>query len=158
MNIKSRFSLVLFLLTIAYSYGQKVVLTSPNQKIAVALFDSQNANSGNWYLQVNYGNKDKHDEIILKIDLGIVRNDQTFSKDLKLKKISKCVLIKEQYTALHGKKAQRSNTANEMVLHFENEPKSLLNVILRVYNDGIAFSYEFPEKKGTYTISDELTA
>lgn len=158
MNIKSRFSLVLFLLTIAYSYGQKVVLTSPNQKIAVALFDSQNTNSGNWYLQVNYGNKDKHDKIIPKIDLGIVRNDQTFSKDLKLKKIGKSVLIKEQYKALHGKKSECSNTANEVVLHFENESKSLLNVILRVYNDGIAFRYEFPEKKGTYTISDELTA
>lgn len=144
--MKSTLSLVLVLFTIVWSYGQKAVLTSPNQKITVALFNTQN-NSGNWYLQVNYANKDKHDEIIPKIYLGIVRNDQSFSKGLKLKKIGKLVLIKEQYKVLHGKKSDCSNTANELVFYFENESKSLLNVILRVYNDGVAFRYEFPEKK-----------
>ncbi len=156
--MKSKVSLVLFLFAIVSSYGQKAVLTSPNKKTAVALVENQNINSGNWHLQVKYANQEKQDEIIPKIDLGIVRSDQTFSGSLTLKKIGKPVVIKEQYTALHGKKLQRSNTANELVFYFENESKALLNVILRVYNDGVAFRYEFPEKKGTYTISDELTA
>lgn len=156
--MKSRFSIILFLFTVVWASGQKVTLASPNKMISAALFDGQHNNSGNWYLQVNYASKSQYAEILPKIDLGIVRSDQTFSKELTLKKIGKPVFIKEQYNALHGKRSQCTNEANEFVLYFENISKAQLNVIVRVYNDGIAFRYEFPEKKGTYTIQDELTA
>jgi hypothetical protein len=33
-----------------------------------------------------------------------------------------------------------------------------MDLIIRAYNDGVAFRYEFPEKEGTFVIKDELTA
>ncbi|UCH15426.1 MAG: glycoside hydrolase family 97 catalytic domain-containing protein, partial [Bacteroidales bacterium] len=66
--------------------------------------------------------------------------------------------VKDQYTAISGKRKECSNTANEMVLSFENPSKAKLNIILRAYNNGVTFRYEFPENTGTYKIKDELTS
>ena len=33
-----------------------------------------------------------------------------------------------------------------------------MNLIIRAYNDGVAFRYEFPEKEGSFVMNDELTA
>ena len=43
----------------------------------------------------------------------------------------------------------RDNAANEVVVSFENPSKAKLNLIIRAYNDGITFRYEFPEKQGS---------
>ncbi|MGN6417808.1 MAG: glycoside hydrolase family 97 catalytic domain-containing protein, partial [Pseudobacter sp.] len=63
----------------------------------------------------------------------------------------------EQYQAVHGKRAARSNAASEVVVSFTNPGKSRLNLIMRAYNDGFAFRYEFPEKQGEYLVKEELT-
>lgn len=133
-------------------------MLSPNKAINIALYGGQHNNSGSWYLQVNNSNKDKTAEIIPKIDLGISRSDQDFSKELKLVKVGKTVLINEQYTALHGKRSKCRNAANEIVLYFENPSKAKINVIIRTYNDGVTFRYEFPEKSGSFIIKEEFTS
>ena len=122
------------------SIAQKVTVQSPNQKISVALFPA-GANEGEWYLKVSYSNNGKVSEAIPHIDLGLSRADQDFSKELKFIKAGKPVLVNEQYTALHGKKSACSNSANEVVVSFENPSRAKLNVIIRAYNDGIAFRY-----------------
>jgi alpha-glucosidase len=138
--------------------AQKVTVQSPNQKISVALFNKQNADMGEWYLKASYNNNGKISEAIPRIDLGLSRIDQDFSTELKFLKAGKQLSINEQYTALHGKKSSCSNSANEVVVSFENPSKAKLNIIIRAYNDGITFRYEFPEKAGTFVMKDELTA
>lgn len=155
MKIKLNFIL---LFSVVLAFGQKATLVSPNKAINIALFGEQNNNSGNWYLQVNNYNKDKATEIIPKINLGISRSDQDFSKELKLIKVGKTLLINEEYNALQGKRSKCTNTANEIVLYFENPSKAKINIIIRAYNDGVTFRYEFPEKSGSFTIKDELTS
>jgi len=139
-------------------FSQKATVVSPNQKIQVALLNQQNTDVGEWYLKVTYINKGKSCEAIPQISLGLLRSDQDFSKDLKILKLGKPVLINEDYTALHGKKSKCGNTANEMIFSFENPSKAKLNLIVRAYNDGVTFRYEFPDKEGTYTVKDELTS
>jgi alpha-glucosidase len=144
---------------IAFSaFSQKATVQSPNAKINIALFCEQNDNTGNWYLQLNYSDNGKVNEIIPRIDLGISRNDQDFFKDLKFLKAGKQLLINEQYTALHGKRSVCKNSANELTLFFENPDKAKLNLIIRAYNDGVAFRYEFPEKEGSFVVKEELTS
>ncbi|HVO72937.1 MAG TPA: glycoside hydrolase family 97 catalytic domain-containing protein [Ignavibacteriaceae bacterium] len=135
--------------------AQKIRIDSPNKKINAALFNRQNRDIGEWYLKIT-GNG--NDELIPRINLGLSRSDQDFSKELKLVKVSKPLLVNEKYTALHGKRAQCSNSANEVVVSFENPGKADLNLIIRAYNDGIAFRYEFLEKSGSFVIKDELTS
>jgi len=138
--------------------GQKAVVQSPNQKIVVELFSKQNNAIGEWYIRASYNNRGKITEAIPEIGLGLLRSDQHFSKDLRFLKASKATLINEKYTALHGKKSVCTNSANEVVLSFENPSKAKLNIIIRAYNDGIAFRYEFPEKQGSFVVKNELTS
>ena len=139
-------------------FGQRVFVQSPNQKTIVELFSEKSNAIGEWYLKSSYNNNGKITEAIPRIHLGLSRSDQDFSKDLKFLKAGKPVLINEQYTALHGKRSVCKNAANEIVVSFENPSKAKLNIVIRAYNDGIAFRYEFPEKQGSFVVKDELTA
>ena len=140
------------------AFSQKVTVVSPNQKINIGLYNTKSAEVGEWYLKVSYLNNGKICEVIPQITLGLSRADQNFSKELKYLKTGKPILITEKYTVLHGKRSQCSNTANETVISFENPGKSKLNLIIRAYNDGVTFRYEFPEKGGSFLMIDELTA
>ncbi len=144
--------LSLFLITTAYS--QNIVVESPNQKIHVTLINT----AGEWSLKTTYLKEGKESEVIPMISLGLSRSDQDFRKDLKFLKADKQLTINDQYTATHGKKSLCSNSATEATLSFENPNKAKLNVIVRAYNDGIAFRYAFPEKTGTFVINDEATS
>lgn len=150
---------VLFVTLIVFSaFSQKLTIQSPNQKISVALFNQQNTDAGEWYLKANYINNGKISEIIPRIDLGLSRNDQDFAKELKFLKAAKPLLIIDEYTVLHGKKSVCSNSANEVTVSFENPGKAKLNIIIRAYNDGVVFKYEFPEKEGSFMMKDEMTS
>lgn len=140
------------------SFAQKADVQSPNGKIKVGIFCEQNDNIGNWHLKVSYSDNAKTSEVIPKITLGITRSDQAFSKELKFLKAGKPLLINEQYTALQGKRSLRKNSANELIVNFENPSKARLNLIIRAYNDGVTFRYEFPEKEGIFIVNDELTS
>ncbi len=148
---------LIFLSTITV-FSQKVTVVSPNQKINIELYNRQNTDNGEWYLKVNYVSNGKTCEAIPQIALGLSRSDQDFSKELKFLKAGKPLLITEQYSVLHGKKAQCSNSAKEVVVFFENQGKTRLNLILRAYNDGVAFRYEYPDKEGSFVMKDELTS
>lgn len=137
-------------------FSQVVSVTSPNNKISVDLNFLEK--TGNCFLKVNYLKNEKSQVIIPRIDLGLSRNDQEFSNNLKFIKSLKTVKIVESYSALHGKRSKCSNEANEVVVSFENSAKSKINLIIRAYNDGMTFRYEFPEKEGTFIVKDEFTA
>jgi alpha-glucosidase len=140
------------------SIAQKMIVQSPNQKINIELFSEKNTEVGEWYLKTSYNNNGKISDAIPRIDLGLSRSDQDFSKELKFLKSGKPILINEEYTTVHGKKSVCKNAANEVVLFFENPSKAKLNVIIRAYNDGVTFRYEFPEKQGSFVVKDELTS
>ncbi|PKQ45149.1 glycoside hydrolase family 97 protein [Confluentibacter flavum] len=156
--MKQRLIIFIFFLISITNFAQNVSVVSPNNKWKVELKNEQSASTGTWYLKINSLKENTNYDMIPKIDLGLLRSDQDFSNELKFIKADKPKLINEQYTSLHGKSSQRSNSGNEVVLYFENPSKAKLNVIVRAYNDGVTFRYEFPEKKGTFTIKDELTA
>lgn len=159
MKLSVSISVLVFqILFISLMNGQSISLESPNKKISALLVNNQNMNSGEWSLKISYLHNNKHVEAISKINLGLLRSDQDFSKELKLLKSSKPKSINEQYIALHGKRSQCSNEANEITVNFENPSNAKLNVIIRAYNDGVVFRYEFPEKVGKYTINDEHTS
>ena len=152
------FRVILVMFCTATVLSNQGTVSSPNKKINASLFCQQSGDKGAWYLQLNYFIDDRASEVIPRIDLGVSRRDQDFSKDLRLLKTSKPRRINEQYIALHGKRAQCSNTANEVVVSFENPGKARMNLVIRAYNDGVAFRYEFPGKGGAFIINDEITS
>ncbi|SHM49594.1 Glycosyl-hydrolase 97 C-terminal, oligomerisation [Chitinophaga jiangningensis] len=152
--VKSLWVMFLTVGLLSSAAAQQATLTSPNGKIKIALHPVQTGTTGAWYLSVACGQQ----EIIPNISLGLTRNDQDFSQQLKFLKAGKPRLVQDTYTALHGKRSACTNTANEVSYSFVNPTGAALNLVVRAYNDGIAFRYEFPEKSGSYTVTDELTA
>lgn len=147
-----------FVLNTPSALSQRLTVLSPDQKVKVDLLNQQNADAGEWYLKVSYLKDGNTSEVIPRIDLGLSRSDQDFSKELKFLKAGKLQQIREQYTTLHGKRLHRSNLANEVIAFFENPGKAKLNIIIRAYNDGVTFRYEFPEKHGAFVVKDEFTS
>lgn len=138
--------------------SQQLSVSSPNGKIIVALTCQQQGTTGSWHLEAIYAANGLATSVIPRIKLGLQRNDQDFSNNLKFLRAGKPVLIQEKYTTIHGKRSLCSNSANEVVVSFENPSKAIMNVIIRAYNDGIAFRYAFPEKTGNFTITNEHTS
>lgn len=151
------FGLLLFLISFTGA-AQVVSFYSPNQKIGVCLNENSSTDKNEWSLEISYRNEDKYSIVLPYISLGLIRSDKDFSKDLKFLKSSNPKIISDSYKSIHGKRAECSNTANEITVNFEKTDKTKMNLIIRAYNDGVAFRYEFPEKEGTYKIIDELTS
>ncbi len=159
MNFKiSSFCVAITLAATVSVTARQAVIQSPDKQISVELSCEPECENGIWHLTVNYSDGEEAAELIPKISLGLIRNDQSFSEGLKLVKTGKAKTITEKYTAVHGKRKDRANTAREVTVEFQSPSKAKLNLVIRVFDDGVTFRYEFPEKSGTYKIMDELTA
>ncbi|QEC79490.1 glycoside hydrolase family 97 protein [Mucilaginibacter ginsenosidivorax] len=134
--------------------AQQQVLSSPDHNISVQLSSPGDPNAL-WSFKVQY--KD-NTTVFPAIGLGLLRQDADFAHNLKLRGVGKTQPVHEQYVALHGKKSVCTNDGNEVTVQFITVDKKEMDVILRVYNNGIAFRYTFPEKKaGQYKMLNELT-
>lgn len=148
---------LVFLLGSMLVSANNLLVKSPNGKIIVNVLQSDRSGNGRWFLNVNYNDSGKLREAISAIDLGLMLSDNISFDNITFLKASKPVLTKENYTMPHGKSSQRTNLGNEVVFTFQNREKKKMEIILRVYNDGIAFRYSFLGK-GNFTVRDELTA
>ena len=154
--MKKLFFVVAAVVFCLVGYAQQTLVESPNHKIRVML--QQTDSTQKWHLNLSYLSGNRAVELIPVIRLGLRRSDQDFSEHLKLIKSSKISFIAEKYQSIHGKRSACSNMANEITFSFQNGSDSKMNLIIRAYNDGVAFRYEFPDKKGNYQILDELTS
>lgn len=140
-----------FLLLLTHSLHttgqQQWTLTSPDKNITALITHENGA--------LTYTVSLKKSQVIDRSPLGIDRDDQPFSSNLKfLGEISSTV--DERYTLLVGKKLQMHNNARELTLTFENPAREKVQVIFRAYNDGVAFRYHFPARdNATHKIMKE---
>ena len=135
--------------------AQEIKVSSPNQLITVWL-RAPKSTGALWSLAVNY----KQNNMVLpEVELGVQRSDGDFAHQLKLAGKSTSRPVHDAYISLHGKKANCVNDANEVTLHLANPGQQHIDVVVRAYNDGIAFRYIFPDKTaGTFQMKDELTS
>lgn len=132
-----------FLLLILLSFStaqalqkQEWSISSPDKKVKVTVVAKEN--------RLSYSVAYNKTSAIEPSPLGIVRDDQQFSENLKF--ISKSeAAIDETYTLSIGKKLQCRNQANELTMIFENGNKEKVQLIFRAYNDGMAYRYHFPK-------------
>lgn len=89
----------------------------------------------------------KERTIIPEIRFGIQEQKQTFHGNMKCLGFSKETVIREQYSAIHGKRSSCSNIGNAFTMYMENAQKQKLNIEFRVYNDGICFRYALSDNQ-----------
>lgn len=85
--------------------------------------------------------------IIPEIRFGIQEQKQTFYGSTKCLGFSEETVIREQYSAIHGKRNSCSNIGNAFTMYLENPQKQKLNIEFKVYNDGVCFRYVLSEKQ-----------
>ena len=143
-----KFKIILLLLAIGLvscNAEKNVVLqaTSPNSKIKVGF----NLNvEGKPFYSVMFNNIQVIDTSYLGFEFT---NAKALSKNLKVINTS-MVNFNETWQMPWGEQLDVVNHYNELKVELEEktEQKRKLNIVFRVYDDGIGFCYEFPEQDG----------
>lgn len=107
-----------------------------------------------------YSVKRNNIDILSKSYLGFKLKDSDFNKDFKLEHVD-FHSHDSYWTPVWGEEDSIRENYNEMKIYL-SEKSGLhrkLNIIFRVFDDGIGFRYEFPEQKDLkdFIIMDELT-
>lgn len=98
-------------------------------------------------------------QILPSLSFGITRQDQAFVDGLKLVEAGSVKTIDETYTMLSGKRKTCRHHANERTLAFANADGAKVELIVRAYDDGVAFRYRFPETSSDkHVVTSEATA
>jgi len=77
--------------------------------------------------------------------LGIARDDRAFVDGLKFVEARPVIFVNETYMMLTGKRKVCRNYAREQTLVFFGPDNAKLELVVRAYDDGVAFRYRFPE-------------
>ena len=151
--LKTTFFLVF---TFFSTFGQNQ-FSSPNKKILVDVGINDQQTYGKPSVTISY--KEKKQSVVLFENLlvGLKTDQQNFADDLKLVSVSDSKKIKDEYTMLTGKRSKCINFANEKVFKFENRKGEVLEFVLRAYNDGVAFRYQFNTISEDEQITEEMT-
>lgn len=143
--------LVPFLILSVFSCSNRREIISPNGHITVevGLNDSGTCNFS-LYL-------DK-EVIVQNSSLGIQLQEEgyDFTEGLELLG-SSTRQIDEKYTMLTGKRCERQYRCTESVYSFKNNSGQLIDIVFRIFNDAVAFSYQLKNERIT-SVQKEITA
>ncbi|HMY40469.1 MAG TPA: glycoside hydrolase family 97 catalytic domain-containing protein, partial [Marinagarivorans sp.] len=109
-------------------------LGSPDGSIQVELVLSSEG-------RLSYSIRRHGQMVVLSSGLGLVLHHNEFVEGLSLVQIADIQPLQESYLLKHGKKHAVNNAANERVVRLRNKENNTLEVIFRVFNDGIGFKY-----------------
>ncbi|HEX9151314.1 MAG TPA: glycoside hydrolase family 97 protein, partial [Flavobacterium sp.] len=135
----------LFFIISSFSINAQEII-SPNGKIKVVLNLADKNAVHNLFFKTLYKIGNDFVEVMPDSKLGINRIDEQFADNLRFIAVSKPVSIHAKYKMVCGKRQLCENLGIEKTFSFENSNHQPLNIVFRVYNDGIAFRYTFPNQ------------
>ncbi|MBN1781649.1 glycoside hydrolase family 97 catalytic domain-containing protein [bacterium] len=137
------------------------VIISPNEYIKVELTHKKSSGDtryGQVWFKIFYKQGPEYVEVLHGSRLGIFRQDQQFVDDLNLIRESKTKKIQDKYRMISGKRKHCENFGIEQVFSYSNSNGRPLDIVFRVYDDGVAFRYVFPDHSDeTVNIVGEAT-
>lgn len=91
--------------------------------------------------------------------LGLIRDDEDFSRDLTLLAPSPVDTVEDRYEILTAKRRLNTYRANRQVFHLATAAGKKIDIIFQVSNDGVAFRYLFPEtSKTVHRLKEEISS
>jgi hypothetical protein len=154
--MKQTIIFLFFTLSSFFINAQEII--SPNGKIKIVLNLPDKNASQNLFFKILYKVENRFVEVLPDSKLGINRTDEQFANKLHFISESKPVTIHDKYEMICGKRQLCENFGTEKIFSFQNSNHQPLNIIFRVYNDGIAFRYVFPNHSDSLkNISGEET-
>ena len=162
-SLKSIFWCCLFTTLVLYSCTPNLEIEnnwsvhSPNGKLTMVIDHLSKTDSSLVY-HVLINNATGIDTVLSKSTLGIVRSDDSFTKGLKLVAASPSVEIDETFQTFTGKRSEVHNHALERVFTFETIQGNKVEIEVRVFDDGVAFRYIFPQQnEELHKVTSEAT-
>lgn len=126
--------------------GTLQTTVSPNDEIKVFVCIDSSANTpyGRAFLTIQHATDDNQEKVIIeKVELGIQTNYQNLTDSLQLISVSDPLVIRDNYAMLTGKRSHCINYGTERIYTLENKDRQVFRLVVRAYNDGVAFKYEF---------------
>lgn len=120
-------------------FSKEVRISSANGKIAIIARDSESGKDGLAGLSVEY--KLGNSKLSQFVRIGLKTNMRDFTSHLKILSASAPKSIREDYKMLTGKRSRCQNRAYESTLRLGNAEGQEFELVLRTYDDGIAFKY-----------------
>ncbi len=145
--------LAFVLLFITYSAdSQRIQLSSPDKKIMVEI---KNA------VKITYSVKIGRTTVLLESPLGFeFDNNQSIGNAMSIVDSTRSV-VNEKWTQVAGKHKFAFDICNEIHLQLKesHEPQRRIDILFRLYNDGVAFRYFLPMQNGISSpeIAKEVT-
>ena len=154
--MKHTISFLVIILSSFIINSQEII--SPNGKIKVILNLPDKNAARNLSFKALYKIENKFTEVLPDSKLGINRTDEQFTDDLHFVAASKSVSVHDTYKMVCGKRQLCENFGTEKTFSFKNSNQQPMNIVFRVYNDGVAFRYVFPNHLDSkVTIINEAT-
>lgn len=140
-------------LVLVMNTGFSQNIQSPSKKISV---DFKLSATGQPTYSVNYKNK----PVILESALGIKLKDKAALNANFEIETSKNTTFNESWKPVLGEQSTIVNHYNELLVSLvKKETNIKMNIIFRVFDEGVAFRYDFPKQKDLnyFIISDEVS-
>ncbi len=136
-----------------YPRKQPVVITSPDNRLAVEFVLNDHG-------EMFYSFKVDDSLLIDKSRLGFVASSGQRLSDGFTPLLVSTAGVDSSYTMPWGENKEVRNRYNEMRIPLKNDDGGLMEVIFRVFDDGMAFryAYETKNKADSVMIKDELTS
>ncbi|MDP4189728.1 MAG: glycoside hydrolase family 97 N-terminal domain-containing protein, partial [Bacteroidota bacterium] len=139
-NISLIILILIFINCSLFSQTGNYRIASPDNKLTMEVTRDQN--NGALTYQVEYENQ----PVVLSSQLGITCNNEKWTNNLVIKKTE----VRSQDTVwkpIYGERATIRDHFNEtaFIISKEGNPERELKLIVRAYNEGIAFRYAFTE-------------
>lgn len=143
---------IMFLSATISTFAQtSFTISSPNKELSAICNITKSGNA-------TYNIKYLQQTILEDSKLGIIREDEDFSKNLQFINASKDSIVKDSYHILTAKKSNITYVATQKTIALKTTSGKKMNIIFSVSNDGVAFKYQFPEQSTDIKkITKELT-
>lgn len=133
-------------------HAETVEVSSPNNQVKITIKDGE---------QLSYSVYFQGKQIILDSHLGFLFTNEPLLGQQVFFTRKEATTIKETWKPLYGKHSEVLNNANELRISLSEQkyPKRSMDLIVRAYNDGVAFRYFLPNQHGFQNreITKELT-
>jgi len=133
--------------------AQDYIITSPKEKITLHF----RLQDGSPLYSVKYMNKD----VIKESAMGFILKDTQPLRDNFVLRSDYQECIDSEWTQVWGEQKNVRNNYKELIIKLEENTSAprKMNIIFRVYDDGIGFRYEFPvqEHLNYFIVEDELS-
>ena len=157
--MKINYLIILLISSVYTSFGkeQSVKISSPDNQLNFTLNFTTTGKINRISYSVNY----KNQPVILDSELDINSGNAQWNSELETGTIQRSA-TDTIWQPVYGERNSIRNQYNEMVIPFvkTENPRKEIQIIVRAYNEGVAFRYHFPEHEqgGEYLhITEENT-